>query len=72
MKSKSLTADAKDREHEAVESEHNEPRVTSAPSLGEIRQRAYRLDLERGCVNGWDQDEWLQAERELMEKYEAR
>jgi len=28
--------------------------------------------IERDCVHGRDQDDWLQAERELVEKYHAR
>jgi DUF2934 family protein len=72
MKSKTMTADLKDREHEAVESEQTQLHLASAPSLDEIRHRAYELHLERGCMHGWDQDDWLQAERDLMEKYQTR
>jgi hypothetical protein len=72
MKSRTVTAGMEDREHKAVESEQTLPHLASAPSLGEIRQRAYELHLERGCVHGLDQDDWLQAERDLMEKYQAR
>jgi hypothetical protein len=35
---------------------------------GEIEQRAYELYLERGCAAGEDLDDWLRAERELLEK----
>jgi hypothetical protein len=34
----------------------------------EIAQRAYELYLERGCAAGEDLDDWLRAERELLEK----
>jgi len=37
------------------------------PAREEIERRAYELYLERGEVNGYDQDDWLQAERELKE-----
>ena len=33
----------------------------------EIERRAYELYLARGEVHGFDQDDWLQAERELKE-----
>ena len=33
----------------------------------EIEQRAYEIYLARGCVDGYDQDDWLQAEREIRE-----
>ena len=37
------------------------------PAREEIERRAYELYLARGEVNGFDQDDWLQAERELKE-----
>jgi hypothetical protein len=70
MKSKTAKADVKEGDHEAIEPMHTH--FASAPSWGEIRKRAYELHLERGCVHGLDQDDWLQAERELMDKYQAR
>jgi hypothetical protein len=69
MKSKSVRADMEDKAHEAVESEQTQLQLASASSLGEIRRRAYELYIERGSVHGWDQDDWLQAERDLMQKY---
>jgi len=72
VKSKNVTAVTEDREYEAVEFEQTQAQLASAPSLEEIQQRAYELHLERGCVHGRHQDDWLQAERELLEKYQAR
>ena len=37
------------------------------PKREEIERRAYEIFLERGGVDGSDQDDWLQAERELKE-----
>ena len=37
------------------------------PAREEIERRAYELYLARGEVPGFDQDDWLQAERELNE-----
>ena len=37
------------------------------PAREEIERRAYELYLARGEVYGYDQDDWLQAERELKE-----
>ncbi len=39
------------------------------PSLAEIRERAFEVHIERGGIHGCDLDDWLQAERELQEKY---
>jgi hypothetical protein len=53
-----------------AESGNGQP-LALAPTLEEIRQRADGLHIERGYMHGWDQDDWLQAERELKEKYQA-
>ena len=39
--------------------------IGSEPSEEEIRMRAYRRYLERGGADGWDFDDWLEAEKEL-------
>jgi DUF2934 family protein len=33
-----------------------------------IRMRAYQLFEQRGCRHGYDMDDWLQAEAEVMGK----
>jgi len=35
------------------------------PTCEQIAQRAYELYLARGCVDGHDHEDWVQAEREL-------
>jgi hypothetical protein len=35
------------------------------PSEEQIQQRAYELFLQRGCEQGRDVEDWLEAEREL-------
>jgi hypothetical protein len=37
------------------------------PAREEIQRSAYELYLARGEVHGYDQDDWLQAERQLKE-----
>ena len=37
------------------------------PTPEQIAARAYQLYLERGRTNGYDVDDWLQAEYELMQ-----
>ena len=37
----------------------------------EIRQRAYKLYEQRGRVDGYALKDWLQAEKELIERDEA-
>jgi len=39
----------------------------SEPTREEIERRAYELYLAGGEVHGYDQDDWLQAEREIKE-----
>jgi Protein of unknown function (DUF2934) len=68
MKPQTTTGDAAHKEHDAVESENMRPERSDAPSPDEIRQRAYELHLEGGCVHGRDLDDWLQAEQDLKEK----
>jgi hypothetical protein len=63
------TGDEKHQTHETLEPEQKQPQLAGAPSVEEIRQRAYEIHLERGGVHGWDQDDWLQAERDLAQKY---
>ena len=53
--------------------EKNEiPQVSNVESLelteDLIRTRAYELFEQRGCENGHDLDDWLQAEAELIAK----
>jgi hypothetical protein len=43
----------------------------NAPSPQEIRKRAFEIHIERGGIHGCDLDDWLQAEHELIEKYNA-
>jgi Protein of unknown function (DUF2934) len=35
-----------------------------------IAQRAYQLYEARGCVEGFDLQDWLHAEREILEQVE--
>jgi Protein of unknown function (DUF2934) len=39
------------------------------PAREEIELRAYAIYVESGCAPGNDVGNWLQAERELREKY---
>jgi hypothetical protein len=72
MKAKVVAAGMEHREQEVAEFARNQPQLASTPtSLDEIQQRAYELRLERGCVHGYDLDDWLQAERELKEKAQS-
>ena len=44
------------------------PAATSepmTPSSADIARRAFELYCERGCKDGYDVQDWLQAEREL-------
>jgi hypothetical protein len=36
---------------------------------GEIRLRAYQLYVERGFIAGFEEEDWLTAEREVLARY---
>jgi Protein of unknown function (DUF2934) len=46
-----------------------EERRRSVLTSEEIRQRAFEIYIEGGGIRGCDLDDWLQAERELQDKY---
>jgi Protein of unknown function (DUF2934) len=71
MKSKPVAASMENIKREVTESAETQPKPVATPGLEEIRNRAYEMHLERGCIHGWDQDDWFQAELELLEKYQA-
>jgi len=46
---------------------HSEPVSVTLPTHAEIAARAYALYVQRGRIEGYDKDDWLQAEYELMQ-----
>jgi len=46
--------------------------ATTAPEISyeQISERAYQLWEARGCVHGYHEEDWFQAEKELLEKTE--
>jgi hypothetical protein len=68
MKSRNLTTDAQNVTR-GVQPDVTEERGSKGPSPTEIRQRAFEIHIERGGIHGCDLDDWMQAERELLEKY---
>jgi len=68
MKSKTVAAGKDERGNEVARNKQAETNPAEAPSIEEIQQRAYEIHLEGGRVHGRDQDDWFQAERELVEK----
>ena len=48
-----------------------EPPIKNAPTTEEISRRAFENHIERGGIHGCDLDDWLQAERELRERYKG-
>jgi hypothetical protein len=61
------TARAKNINKEAGETLDDQTVGLNAPEREEIERRAYELYLARGEAHGYDQDDWLQAVRELKE-----
>ncbi len=72
MKSKAVAAGTESRDHNLAESKQRRPQLAGAPSLEEIKLRAYEIYVERGRIDGFEEVDWLQAERELTEKYKTR
>ena len=50
---------------------HRVPEVSAKPTQEEIAERAYELHLQRGQAPGYEFENWLQAEKELSEKFGA-
>ena len=49
-------------------SEYADPSGGCPPTDNEIQLRAYWIHLDRGGQHGYDLDDWLQAERELLDE----
>ena len=43
--------------------------ATAHPTREETELLAYEIYIQRGCADGHDVDDWLQAEHELLKKY---
>ncbi len=71
MRSKSVAAGTEHKEHEVAPFKQTRPQLAKAPGLEEIRRRAYEIHIERGGTPGRELDDWLQAERELVDKFKA-
>jgi hypothetical protein len=69
MKSQNLKANTQDTPRIIFRSDVLEEKDQNVPTLAEIRDRAFEIHIERGGIHGGDLDDWLQAERELQEKY---
>jgi hypothetical protein len=54
---------------EKSSSESQSQNASEAPTREEIELRAYQIYAERDGAHGQDVEDWLQAERELVEKY---
>jgi hypothetical protein len=68
-------AKATTRPKEVVTAGNRPPRRAAQPPTitdTEIARRAYDLYLDRGCEDGHDVEDWLQAERELNGSTRAR
>ena len=69
MKSQSLKTNTQNTPSIIFRLDVAEEKGQSGPTPAEIRQRAFEIHMERGGIHGCDLDDWLQAERELQEKY---
>jgi hypothetical protein len=69
MKSQSLKTSTENTPSIISRPEVPEEKGPNGPTRAEIRQRASEIHRERCGIHGCDMDDWLQAERELHEKY---
>jgi Protein of unknown function (DUF2934) len=68
MKSGTMTATVEGEKHVTIEPKQSHRRHVVAPTIEEIRERAFEIYIERGGFDGADQDDWFQAERELANR----
>ncbi len=47
----------------------SKPRATEPVLVEQIRFRAYELFVERGRLDGFDQEDWARAEAEILAKF---
>lgn len=66
------SSDAAGNQGSAPRDSQQENAATRTPTYEEIERAAYLLYLDRGSVDGFADEDWLQAERELMEGREAQ
>ena len=69
MKSQNPDTNAENIPRSIPQSNVPEESRRNEPSLAQIRERAFEIHIERGGIHGCDLDDWLQAERELQNKY---
>ena len=69
MKSQNLKTNAHGARTGILQSDFAEERGKNGPTPAEIRERAFEIHIECGGIHGCDLDDWMQAERELQEKY---
>jgi Protein of unknown function (DUF2934) len=69
MKSQNLETNTQNTPSTICRSDVLEEKGQNGPTLAEIRHRAFEIHIERGGIHGCDLGDWLQAERELQEKY---
>jgi hypothetical protein len=58
-----------EKKHSTVPPKSDEPTVLISIEQ-QIRQRAYELYEQRGRTDGYDLEDWLQAEREIKDSQE--
>ena len=73
MKSQSLKTNIHNTPSIIFRADAPEEKGQNGPTLPEIHERALEIHVERGGIHGCDLDDflddWLQAERQLREKY---
>jgi hypothetical protein len=69
MKSRNLITNPGNTRGSVVPTEVTEEGQKNGPSPAEIRRRAFEIHIERGGIHGCDLDDWLEAEREIQQKY---
>ena len=69
MKSQNLASHVREIPTGILQSDRADESYKNGPTPAEIRERAFEIHIERGGIHGCDPGDWLQAERELEEKY---
>ena len=56
--------------HEGSSAKPIQSRAMEPAILDQIRRRAYELFEERGRLEGFDQEDWVRAEAEILAKFQ--
>lgn len=70
QKASTVTPISQGVSHDASSTKQTQVRATEPAIVEQIRRRAYELFEERGRLEGFDQEDWVRAEAEVLAKFQ--